>query len=134
MSIDPNELMKLAIETNNQELLEFAKSKIEKKKMSSRILDVDQFRNVNNNNKTKRGTPVKGSLNVWSDDGITEKNEQNVTPNYVPARRNREKYSEVEAVCEECKNTVKINKLHLREVFICPNCIEEKVKKNGRVR
>jgi hypothetical protein len=95
----------------------------------SRIIDLEQFKT--NTVSKKRSTPIRGTgQNLWQDDGIAEKNELNVTPNIPPVKREREKYSLKRIECTSCKNQISVKPIHVRENFICDECIIKK----GRVR
>jgi hypothetical protein len=159
-SINLQEVLELAIATNNQELVNFVTSKMaesvepEKKprgrgrpkkiilpetttaapKKNSRIVDVGQFKTKGKNKKQGRATPVQWAGNTWEDDGVTEKNELNITPSVTPVKRNREKYTKVDIICKDCKERVQIDQRHARENFVCDDCIDQKRRRGARTR
>lgn len=95
----------------------------------SRQAIVDQFKIEKETPKDKR-SPVteRQRYNSWQDDGIEAKDV--VTPEAPITARNRKPPEKVNQTCETCNSTVKVHPTHVREFFICDNCLLN--KKKGR--
>lgn len=103
----------------------------------SRILDISKFQLNKDKSSTarqplSRGTPVKWRGNQWSDDGVSDKGIENITPKVKPVPRTREKYQTVSITCTKCNEQVMIDSTHIRENFMCDSCIEQRVKRASR--
>lgn len=103
----------------------------------SRILDISKFKLNKDKSSTarqplSRGTPVKWRGNQWSDDGVSDKGIENITPKVKPVPRTRPKYQPVSIVCSKCNEQVMIDSTHIRDNFICDSCIEQRVKRASR--
>lgn len=145
------ELLKKGIALNDAELIQMANdlieantdnkvkiaSKIKKTKIEepvvvskpSRQAIVDQFKIEKESPKDKR-TPVteRQRCNTWQDDGSEAKDV--ITPSAPITARTRKPPEKVDQTCETCNATIKVHPTHVREFFICDNCLLN--KKKGR--
>lgn len=102
---------------------------------SFRTINLNDFRNnkskdSDGSKKRKVKTPVSslGKKNIFSDNGIDAKDEENITPTVKLTPRERPRQEKVRQSCEYCKTSVFINPIHAREFFVCDECLENKTK------
>ena len=70
------------------------------------------------------GSPVndqKERANLFQDDGTISKDI--ATPEFTPSNRTRTPYKPVDQVCERCNKSVTVNPTHVREFFVCDQCL-----------
>jgi hypothetical protein len=69
---------------------------------------------------------VKQRVNLFTDDGIEHKDEDNITPDITPTERKRAPAKPVSQLCSSCNNTFLIHPIHKRESFICDSCLRSR--------
>jgi hypothetical protein len=102
---------------------------VESKPAPSRQALVDQFKIEKDSPKEKK-SPVtqRERYNSWIDDGTEAKDL--LTPEVPITARNRKPPEKVNQKCETCQSNVKVHPTHVREFFICDDCLLN--KKKGR--
>lgn len=66
---------------------------------------------------------VKKRENLFTDDGVEHKDEQNVTPQISLTERKRPPVKKVSQTCSSCNKTSEVHPTHKRENFICDSCL-----------
>lgn len=91
---------------------------------------VDQFKLAEKQQEGAKRVPVteRKRFNAWSDDGIESK--EIVTPEVAITKRTREPVKKVKQQCQLCQNSEMVNPVHVRDFYICDNCLLN--KKKGR--
>ena len=69
---------------------------------------------------------VKQRVNLFTDDGIEHKDEQNKTPEIAPTERKRKPTQMVSQVCQVCNNSVEVHPTHKRDFFTCDKCLRSR--------
>lgn len=99
---------------------------------------VQQFTRTKDPAKVKY-VPVQGGVNKWVDEGVDCKTEDDKTPAYKPAPRQREAASKIIRTCGEsltgekredegCGAEIEINPKLAPDFFLCDECLEGKRK------
>ncbi len=89
--------------------------------------DVDDFtmsKDKPESNSTQ--VEVKQRQNLFTDDGIEHKDDQNKTPDVPQTERKRKPTRMVSQVCQACNTTVEIHPTHKRDFFTCDKCLRSR--------
>lgn len=122
-------LLKKAIETNDEELIALASSLMTDEDKPTQAQKVDNssdfiFTMPKSQQENKRGTPVnevRQRVNIFQDDGIEAKDI--TTPDIKPTERKRPKFQAIDQVCQKCNKIFKTHPTHKRDFFVCDRCI-----------
>lgn len=90
----------------------------------------DQFKLAERQQEGSKRIPVtdRQRFNAWKDDGVESK--EIVTPEAAITKRTREPVKKVKQQCQLCQNSEMVNPIHVRDFYICDNCLLN--KKKGR--
>ena len=72
------------------------------------------------------GSPVNDTTertNLFQDDGTIAKDI--ITPDFTPSQRSREPYKTVDQVCQKCNKSIAVNPTHVRDFFVCDQCLKK---------
>jgi hypothetical protein len=122
-------LLKKAIETNDEELIALASSLMSETEKTPSAQKIDNnsefiFTMPKSQQENKRGTPVnaiKTRVNSFQDDGVEAKDI--TTPDIKPTERKRPRFQPIQQVCQKCNRSVQTHPTHKRDFFICDKCI-----------
>ena len=122
-------LLKKAIETNDEELIALASSLMADEDKPTPAQKVDNnsefiFTMPKSQQENKRGTPVnevRQRVNIFQDDGVEAKDI--TTPDIKPTERKRPKFQPIDQVCQKCNKIFKTHPAHKRDFFVCDRCI-----------
>lgn len=107
-------------------------NKVETKTLYKRVVDINQFKVPERDGDSKRnGVPVnkiKRGDNLFVDDLTMDTDI--ITPEAKKAPRERDPAHEVDLKCISCKKSFSVKPMHVRENFICDDCVLS--KKKGR--
>lgn len=111
-----------------------------KKPRSTKTQNIVQQFTLTKDPAKQKYVPVRGGTNTWVDDGVACKTEDDVTPTYKPAPRQRVAATKIVRVCgkslssdevregEGCGAEIEINPKLAPDFFLCDDCLEEKRK------
>lgn len=145
------ELLKKGIALNDAELIEMANSLLgtvsevpttvsvkpqEKKPRKTRAKAVvkekqslvDQFSVENKRSQSKKVLVKAQRVNTFNDDGVLAKDEENITPKIIPAKRDRPKFKKVKQICQSCNGSVMVHPAHIREFYVCDGCLSNRTR------
>ena len=69
---------------------------------------------------------LKKRINLFTDDGIEHKDEQNKTPDITPTERKRKPVKMVSQFCSSCNSSVEVHPQHARDFFTCDKCLRSR--------
>lgn len=69
---------------------------------------------------------VKKRENLFTDDGVEHKDEQNTTPQIPLTERKRPPVRKIPQTCSSCSKTSEVHPTHKRENFICDKCLSSR--------
>jgi hypothetical protein len=122
-------LLKKAIETNDEELIALASSLMSEQDTAAPIEKKDDnnefiFTMPKSQNDNKRGVPInaiKKRVNTFQDDGVEAKDI--TTPDIKPTERKRPRFQPIHQICQKCNKSIQTHPTHKRDFFICDRCI-----------
>lgn len=131
-------LLKLAIETGDDELIDMANELISKRPTTQKSVNnkkdqtdvkndfIFKMNNENEQSTVRRGTPVnevRNRVNKFIDDGIEAKDIE--TPDIRPTERKRPAFKMIQQTCSRCNKTVDTHPTHQRDFYICDKCLKK---------
>lgn len=89
---------------------------------------VDQFSVENKRSQSKKVLVKAQRINTFNDDGVLAKDEENITPKIIPAKRDRPKFEKVKQICQSCNGSVMVHPAHVREFYVCDGCLSNRTR------
>ncbi len=89
--------------------------------------DVDDFTMTRDKRESNSAqVEVKQRINLFTDDGVEHKDEQNFTPEVSLTERKRKPAEKISQLCSGCNSTFQVHPTHARERFICDSCLRSR--------